>query len=338
MKFRFTAGLAVFPILTVVSLFIFTQPPLDAYSGLQTPLLYLFGVLSLASLAGAFDLPVIPGLLRGLAVSMFVYTYPTYPPYDPSRLHFQTGLAVLIFGSVLAKEASQTPRKFDLLVRGVGLFVAFLGLSQLLKDMGAPPWLSSIFFYLGFAPLVVYSLGFGEALLGGDYIEKRAKGLIIAFVLIALYVGGRDYLRELFPEIAFLIDLALFVAVSVVVLLIVGRYFMGSDLEPFLLGEWEKHEARVKIVKDEALREAKNAIDEFVVRKNKLPLIAYLSYYGSRAYGSPDALMEVIKPLVEYEGTSYSSLTPGWLVKKYERQDMERRIRIVEEIIGRLRG
>ncbi|MBP1911804.1 hypothetical protein [Thermococcus stetteri] len=61
MKFRFTTGLVIFPVLTAVSLFAFSQPPIDAYSDLQTSLLYLFGVLSFASLAGAFNLPVLPG-------------------------------------------------------------------------------------------------------------------------------------------------------------------------------------------------------------------------------------------------------------------------------------
>ncbi|MBP1911805.1 hypothetical protein [Thermococcus stetteri] len=194
------------------------------------------------------------------------------------------------------------------------------------------------FFYLGFAPLIVYSLGFGEALLGGEYIEKRVRGLVVVFMMIALYVWGRDYLRELFPQIAFLVDLALFVVVSLIVVLVVGRYFMGGDLEPFLIGEWERHEARERIMKDDVFKEAGEIIHEFVIRRNKLPLLAYLSYYGSKVYGSPDELMRIIEPLVKYEDTSHSFLTPGWLVKKYERQDMERRIKVVEEIIGRLRG
>lgn len=338
MRFRFTTGLVVFPILALASVFAFSQPPLDQYALLKESLVYLFVLLFLASLSDAFSVPALPGVLRGLGIALFVYFYPSGSPYNPTGFHFQPGLATLIFGSALARAASETPRKFDLLVRGVGLFVVFFGLSGLLKDLGAPAWLSGIVFYLGFAPLIVYVMGFGEALAGGSYIEKRAKGLTLAFVLVALYVWGRDYLRVLIPQWAFLIDLALFLVVSVVVLLIVGRYFMSSDIEPFLLGEWEKHEARIRIAEDETLREARKLIEEFVVRKNKLPLLAYLAYYGSKVYGSPSSLEELLRPLVEYRDTPRSSLTPGWLVRKYEREDMERRIKIVEKIIGRLKA
>ncbi|NJE07173.1 hypothetical protein E3E31_01205 [Thermococcus sp. M39] len=335
---RVRAGMIVFPALMASIYFLFNQPPVSEYKELLIPLEYLFLFLFLGSVTDSLGVPVLPTLLRGAGIAVFVYTYPAIPQYNPTELNFQTGCALLIVGLTIMKIASDAPRRADLLIRGVGTLLVFMGISRLLTDNGFPTGWSRLVLYLGFAPLLVYIFAFLESLAGESFLERHAKGLIIAVGLILIYGWGREYLSVYFPELAFFIDIALLGITLGIIALLLSRFLSSPDIEGYLIGEWEKHEARVKISEDNTLKEARELIDDFVVHKKKLPLLAYLSYYGSKVLSSPEELEKLIEPLAEYHETPRSSLTPGWLVKKYERIDMERRIKIVEEVIRRLKG
>ena len=331
--FRFTPGLVVFPVLALVSYYGLSQPEFVQYAPLSSSLVVLFGLLTVSSFFSALGIPALPYIFRGLAVAGFVYEYPNVEPFNPTGVEFQFPLAFLIVGVILTKSVEEVPRKIDLLVRGIGLFIVFYSVSELLNVLGVETWISSFVFYIGFVPLLTYIASFIGALLGSDYVEKRAKGVALGLSLLFGYVWGRRYIMKLIPEWAPFIDIAVFSILVGIALLVASNLTVSKNIEPFLVGEWKKHEARIKIQEDQALKGARKLIEEFVIRKNKLPLLAYVSYYGSRVVGNSEELSRLIEPLVEYSPTSYSSLTPGWLVKKYEKLDMERRIEVVEKII-----
>lgn len=241
--------------------------------------------------------------------------------------------AMIIFGAGIATMAPRL-ESHSRFIRGAGLFIALYGISRL------PPFgaVGSVFSYAG----LFLFLGYAVAELGGRYpwtepVERNLLGIGALGAIMGLYAAVRGNLSESHPDIVFYGEwLALLLGV-VVAGSMVHSYVGEKDPEAYLLSQWRKHEAKTVKKLGPELVEASKAVEDFVVRGRKGPLVAFIAYYGSRLFDDRKRFEALIGKIADYRGRQTSRLTPLWIRHAYERRELERRIRIVEEVFEELR-
>lgn len=264
-------------------------------------------------------------LLRVVGVSLGVL------PVEAVRARLQ--LSLLFLGAGTAFLAPRLGR-LQRLTRGIGLFLALYALSriEMLKPVG------SVFLYAGVALL----LGYAGAELGqrghvwAEILERNLIGVGILGGILGLYASVRGNLSESHPELVFYGEWLVLVLGVLFAGSMVYSYVAGRDPESYLLAQWRRHEAKAVEKFDPELIRARKAIEDFVVRGRKGPLLAFISYYGARLFENRGEFERLVSLIADYEGKRTSVLTPLWIRRHYERRELERRIQIVEEVFGKL--
>ena len=209
------------------------------------------------------------------------------------------------------------------LVRGLGLLMLLHGVS------GLPPvgGYSRVFLYTGISLFVAYAL----SELGIRFFEENALGFGILGGLFGLYASMGGTLLETHPELVFYAEwLILFLGVLIagnIVYSLVSR----TDPEEYLLRLWEEGRPF-----DPELKAIERAVQEFVIRGRRGPLVAFLAYYGGRLFGTRAEFEELVSRVADYEPEKTSPLTPAWIRRRRERAELARRMRIVEEVLDEL--
>ncbi|WP_048149617.1 hypothetical protein [Palaeococcus ferrophilus] len=271
----------------------------------------------------------VSGPVKGLGVVLFTYLLPE--EVLPFSLH--DPLAFLALGVWVASLAPKLPLRASFVVRGVGVFTALYALSTV-EQLAL---FADAFIYAGIAVLVAYTAVTleHEGIIPGHFVERNLVAIALVAGTVGLYLDVRPYAKENFPELVFYVDWGLLALAVILAALALYANFSKENLENYLVGEWRKHESSVQIRADEEFETAKKAIEDFVVRKKKAPLLTFLTLYGGRVMGR-EAVLELIEPIAEYGEEPISPFTPGWLKRRHEKAMLEKRVKLVEEALRKL--
>ena len=232
--------------------------------------------------------------------------------------------------------ALMTPklRKHSRFARGLGLLLGLYGLS------GIPPLdaVGSVFSYAGLFLFLGYSVAeLGERYPWTEPVERNLLGLGALGAILGLYAAVRGSLSESHPELVFYGEWLVLLLGVITAGSMVYSYISEKDPEKYLLSQWKKHEAKTVERLGPELAEASRAVEDFVVRGRKGPLLTFIAYYGSRLFDDRKRFGALVEKIADYRERQTSRLTPLWIRHAYERRELERRIRIVEEVFEELR-
>ncbi len=241
--------------------------------------------------------------------------------------------AMIVFGGGTAAIAPKL-ESHSRFIRGAGLLIGLYGVSRL-PPIGA---MGSVFSYAG----LFLFLGYAVAELGERYpwtepIERNLLGLGALGAILGLYVAVRGSLSQSHPEIVFYGEWLVLLLGVIAAGSMVYSYVSEKDPEAYLLSQWRKHEAKTVKKLGPELSEAMEAVEDFVVRGRKAALVAFIAYYGSRLFDDRKRFETLIGKIADYKARQTSRLTPLWIRHAYERRELERRAKIVEEVFEELR-
>ncbi|NJE04001.1 hypothetical protein E3E27_07660 [Thermococcus sp. MV11] len=243
-------------------------------------------------------------------------------------------LALVILGGGTALIAPRLER-FSRTARGAGLMVFLYGLSLLppLEPIGSVFTYAGLFLLAGYLLAELHERGHSWA----EPVERNLIGVGVLGGALGLYASFRGTLSESHPSLVFYGEwLALLLAVITAGSL-VHAHVSGSDPEEYLISQWRRHESKTARKLGKELENASKAIEDFVVRGRRGPLTAFLAYYGARVFEEREEFEELVARIADYEGRKTSPLTPPWIRRVIERRELERRARIVEEVLEELR-
>ncbi|MHA1632278.1 MAG: SoxR reducing system RseC family protein [Candidatus Freyarchaeota archaeon] len=335
---KIDTSMILYPILMVFAYALSRYPLLSGYLGnfvmsIEVLLLSLF--FSQLSLLIPNYGKVVSKLFKGVGFALALYFFP-FELYV--SLKFHVPLALLVAGVTIASVASELPELLGLLSRGFGLAIVFYSIYLFSRQLVNGYIIAPAFLYATVASMVVYILVAVErsGLIGSRFVERNATGIILLFILLGLYVGLRPYILENYPRYVFYLEWGTLGLATLLAAIAVQNHLSTTNLENYLVGEWKKHSIEISIVGDEEFEHVKKAVEDFVVRKKKSSLVKLLTYYGIKALGDIEAVEELIEPIVEYEEDCYSVFTPNWLVKKRERERLQRRLQLVKSAIKKI--
>ncbi|WP_297092979.1 hypothetical protein [Thermococcus sp.] len=241
--------------------------------------------------------------------------------------------AMIVFGGGMAAIAPKL-EGHSRFIRGAGLLIGLYGVSRL-PPIGA---MGSVFSYAG----LFLFLGYAVAELGERYpwtepIERNLLGLGALGAILGLYVAVRGSLSQSHPEVVFYGEWLVLLLGVIAAGSMVYSYVSEKDPEAYLLSQWRKHEAKTVKKLGPELSEAMEAVEDFVVRGRKAALVAFIAYYGSRLFDDRKRFEALIGKIADYKARQTSRLTPLWIRHAYERRELERRTKIVEEVFEELR-
>lgn len=243
-------------------------------------------------------------------------------------------LSLLVLGTGVTTLAPKLPRN-QRPTRGAGLFMTFYAISNLtpFEPIG------SVFLYSGIALLLAY-LGAELSQRGhpwAEFVERNILGIGILGGILGLYVSVRGSLSESHPELVFYGEWLVLVLGIAAAGSIVYSYVAERDPEAYLLSQWKRHEAKTLERMGPELARAREAVEDFVLRGRKGPLLGYLAYYGAPLFEDRKKFEALIGKIADYRGREVSPLMPLWIRRAYERDELERRAGIVEEVFRELR-
>ncbi|WP_246454753.1 hypothetical protein [Thermococcus camini] len=268
-------------------------------------------------------------LLAGFLVPLGLSTAALLIPIPEWRIP----LALISFGTGVALTAPNLEERARV-VRGVGVFLALYGLSR------TPPLMTygSVFSYTGAAFLLGYATSeLVERYPWVEVIERNLLGIGALGGVLGLYVSVRGELSESHPELVFYGEWLVLVLGVVLAGSMVYSHVAEHDPERYLLEQWRRHEAKTLERLGPEMMEARRAVEDFVVRGRRGPLVAFVTYYGARLFGDREEFGALISKVADYEGKTVSPLMPLWIRRRYERAELERRERIVKEVFEGLR-
>ncbi|NJE60651.1 hypothetical protein E3E51_02610 [Thermococcus sp. 21S7] len=219
-------------------------------------------------------------------------------------------------------------------IRGAGLLIGLYGVSKL-PPLGA---IGSVFSYAGLFLFLGYSIAeLGERYPWTEPVERNLLGLGALGAILGLYASLRGSLSESHPGLVFYGEWLVLLLGLIAAGSMVYSYISEKDPEEYLLSQWRKHEAKTVKKLGPELAEASRAVEDFVVRGKKGPLVAFIAYYGSRLFEDRKRFEALVEKIADYRAKQTSRLTPPWIRHAYERRELERRTRIVEEVFEELR-
>ena len=251
--------------------------------------------------------------------------------FAPSEWNIPTAMITLGGGMAFIAPRLESHSRF---IRGAGLLISLYGVSRL-PPLGA---IGSVFSYAGLFLFLGYSIAeLGERYPWTEPVERNLLGLGALGAILGLYVAVRGSLSESHPELVFYGEWLVLLLGVIAAGSMVYSYISEKDPEEYLLSQWRKHEAKTVEKLGPELAEASRAVEDFVVHGRKGPLVAFIAYYGSRLFDDRKRFEALVEKIADYKGRQTSRLTPLWIRHAYERRELERRIRIVEEVFEELR-
>ncbi|WP_370456686.1 hypothetical protein [Thermococcus sp. MAR1] len=249
----------------------------------------------------------------------------------PAEWNVLAAMIVLGAGTVIIAPKLEGHPRF---VRGAGLLIGLYGVSRL-PPLGA---MGSVFSYAGLFLFLGYSIAeLGERHPWTEPVERNLLGLGALGAILGLYTAVRGSLSESHPELVFYGEWLVLLLGVIVAGSMVYSYVNEKDPEAYLLSQWRKHKAKTVKKLGPELAEASKAVEDFVVRGKKAALVAFIAYYGARLFDDRKKFEALIGKIADYKGRQTSRLTPLWIRHAYEKRELERRIRIVEEVFEELR-
>ena len=251
--------------------------------------------------------------------------------FAPSEWNLPAAMIALGGGMAFIAPRLESHSRF---IRGAGLLISLYGVSRL-PPLGA---IGSVFSYAGLFLFLGYSIAeLGERYPWTEPVERNLLGLGALGAILGLYVAVRGSLSESHPELVFYGEWLVLLLGVIAAGSMVYSYISEKDPEEYLLSQWRKHEAKTVEKLGPELAEASRAIEDFVVHGRKGPLVAFIAYYGSRLFDDRKRFEALVEKIADYRARQTSRLTPLWIRHAYERRELERRIRIVEEVFEELR-
>ncbi|WP_226996558.1 hypothetical protein [Thermococcus sp. 5-4] len=251
--------------------------------------------------------------------------------FAPSGWNLPAAMIALGGGMAFIAPRLESHSRF---IRGAGLLIGLYGISRL------PPLaaVGSVFSYAGLFLFLGYSVAeLGERYPWTEPVERNLLGLGALGAILGLYVAVRGSLSESHPELVFYGEWLVLLLGVIAAGSMVYSYISEKDPEAYLLSQWRKHEAKTVEKLGPELSEAMEAVEDFVVRGKKGPLVAFIAYYGSRLFDDRKRFEALVEKIADYRARQTSRLTPLWIRHAYERRELERRIKIVEEVFDELR-
>ncbi|WP_297435184.1 hypothetical protein [Thermococcus sp.] len=323
--------IAYYPVLMVIVYAAFTYRPLRPYlDPYLLPVEVFLSALLIARLFSTVGFGPLSGAVKGLGIAIAVYYLPVLSGIN---YNLSTALAIFVVGVSIASLAGSLGGGLDLLVRGIGVGIA-VTTPYFVPRLGG---LGSSFLYLGTGIAALYILAFVEKRFGGVFIERHLLGLILLVIIVFGYAALSPYLSNRFPRYAVLVQWGVVVASLFLATVMINSNFSTRNFGAYLVGEWRRHEGEVTFLEDVEFKDAKKAVEDFVLNSQKAPLVSFIAFYGSSVM-SRSEMEELLRPVVDYEDTRVTPFTPLWLVKKYARKDAERRRKIVESVFKELRS
>ncbi len=222
---------------------------------------------------------------------------------------------------------------------GMGLIInaGRTGKGRLINGMGIALLLWGISILHELADVRDALLYAGAAFLGAHMIAEYAKshkwgpradasiipiGLLGGF--IGLYVDFNGRLMRGYPSLAFYGKWA-----SLAGALVVAAVWAYSTIP-------EGHPE--KAIKEGSLSKGipsprEEVVREFILSGRKAGLISYIAHYGRDALSTRKDLERVLSKIDDYREARIPKLMPPWLKRAYARREVERRRKIVEEIL-----
>lgn len=261
-------------------------------------------------------------------------------------LSFLTLIAHNAFSTILKLRGSMAARAIS---ASTAIYVEGLLVSKIIENLTSapppllPPDLSRLL-YMGSTAAALITL---PAFLKGS--RRRALSsigevssnyllIVPSALLITLYFRHyREKLPILLPALSQLSPYLEWLVITVVAALIyrkARRSMEASSLDR--VGEWVRHIQEISTYRGERLAELTSAMEEFVGRGRKERLILLLSLL---LYGEDLEEMEIerlLSPLLEHRDSSKPLLSVKGRIEILERRDVERRSRVLEEVVERI--
>lgn len=247
---------------------------------------------------------------------------------------WKTQMAMVVIGTGTALVGPSLKRN-SRLVRGTGIFILFYGLSEI----NALQPVRSVFLCAGAFLFVGYAVAeFGHrGHLWAEMVERNLIGIGILGGILGLYTSVRGELSTSYPGLVFYGEWIALVLGVVVAGSMVYSVVSKSDPEKYLISQWRRHEAKTVERFGPEMAKARKAVEDFVVRGKKGPLVTFIAYYGAQLFGDRGKVEELVSRIADYEEKKTSPLTPLWIRKAYERRELENRLKIVEEVFDELK-
>ena len=238
-------------------------------------------------------------------------------PWKSYRL--QGAAVVMTIGVAIVSNAKRTG--IERIVRGVGVATFLWGMSTVPAMAG----IKEVFLCAGMAVLGAYTVA--EYAKSREWSPQADASIVPAGILgglSGLYLDFGGELVKGHPSLAFYgrwLSLAGAVIVTAV---------WAYTIIP------EEHPEEV-ITKREGMgitsTWGEKAIKEFILTGRKAALISYIAYYGRDALPTKEELRRVLSKISEYREYRIPKLMPHWLKKRYAQKEVERRRKLVEEVL-----
>ncbi|AFK22105.1 hypothetical protein Py04_0503 [Pyrococcus sp. ST04] len=261
----------------------------------------------------------VKALISSLGVPFFFYFSPLPLP--------RTEVSLLALGAILSFISPKLPERIAFLVRGAGIALVLYYLSAFLPQLSPMLKLGATF------TLVGYSLATLEAfnILGGEVFRQNAVGISLIGLLLGIYFIT---IPGIPPLVEFLIR------ISSLILALGFSAYVASQI-PSQRKDIEGIPKEVKseleeLAKDEFIERAEDILKSFVLEGRKERIIAYIALNAAKAGIGEEALEEIIGPIVNYSKKRYSIFAPKWWINRMEKREVEKRKKIVDEVMRRL--
>ncbi len=241
-------------------------------------------------------------------------------PWESFRL--QTAAVMTAVGMAVADNATRTGA--ERLVRGLGVAVLLLGVST----VPAMTVVKETFLYAGAAFLVSYTVA--EYAKSHEWGPKADASIIPAGVLgglAGLYVDFSGRLMREYPSTAFYGRWLVLTCATIIVAAWAYSLIPGEHPEE-INSRWDGP-GMTSTWGEEAIR-------KFVLTGRKTDLISYMAYYGRDALSTREELKRALSKIEDYRETDVPRVMPRWLKKRYALKEVERRKKLVEEVLGEI--
>ena len=164
--------------------------------------------------------------------------------------------------------------------------------------------------------------------------------IIPSSILIALYFGYyRENLSALIPSLSPLSPYLEWMTITAIAALIyrgARRSVETSAIDR--VGDWAKHIQEVSTYRGERLSELTSAMEDFIAEGRKERLILLLSLLLNDEGLSEGEIEHILSPLIEYRDSQRPLLYVRGRGESLERRDLERRSRVLDEVVDRITG
>jgi hypothetical protein len=229
--------------------------------------------------------------------------------------------------------------KDKLLYDSVGIFAFFYGLSLL----PVPNNISLILKIFAFSLLIVGFIIHVDEKLKYGYLSKNSIGIFLITILALLFLNLDILISQDFKYYLYLkLSILGFIGV-------IGEYMLNKFLSDFkdsselalkdeILKDFKIHEVKIENNYDKIYKSTNKIINDFINYGKKSDLITYVVYYSLKCNYDIDKISKLIEKIVDHKDEKPTILTPGFIEKKIYRNNMQKREKLIEEILNSLEG